>query len=492
MVQIKNVLPQRKYKFFSVVKARTIAMVSLGLAVVIQFSTEPYMYAAIHQNQSSSSDALGARILRGPMPISNRHGFATKSSLRTKRIRHEAHPLIENAYRKENSVVHSHPRVVAFGEDATYASTVETTSSLLHLGEHVVRKVEPMGQPCCSEDLDPVVLDFEKAFLEDCTPILETPQANPTCNSLHELNLESDISLTSTKGSWRTVWTVDDAQVALKMLRMNRKFNRETYEAHTMDAWVMDRLTASKHVIDAHSFCGNSVITEWASSGGRDQVKSYDLRNRERLKIARDLAQGLADVQALRHLETYDTDHPFASTVFSHNDINIANTVYVDGTIKWNDFNIGVLLRRSKENETQSCRAPIRFRSDLWRSPEEIRNSTYVRLEQTDIYGFGNILYQVMTRHQPWTHKEPGGQMSIDDVAERKRGGLLPTIPEQYKNTTKMEVQALVLATVSCYHPNPDKRPSATELAKGLSLVYDRLKNKKPVKPAMLKDLFIK
>jgi serine/threonine protein kinase len=264
-----------------------------------------------------------------------------------------------------------------------------------------------------------------------------------------------------------------------------------------MDAMIMDRLTASPHVIDAYGFCGQSVLTEWAPTGGREHVKSYDLKNRQRLKVARDLAQGLADLQALRPLSSPDyTSHDHGKEnklpVFAHNDINIANTVQVDGQIKWNDFNIGVLLRTQNTNATEMCGSPVRFQADLWRSPEEIRNTSYVRLEQTDVYGFGNILYQTMTRHQPWTHKEPEGSLSVADVAARKRLGRLPTIPEQYKNTTKPELQALLLATMSCYHPNPDKRPTAYELAKGLSLVYDRLSHKKKVTPIFLRDLFVK
>jgi hypothetical protein len=88
--------------------------------------------------------------------------------------------------------------------------------------------------------------------------------------------------------------------------------------------------------------------------------------------------------------------------VFAHNDINIANTVFVGGKVKWNDFNIGVLLRTEKQNKEKLCGSPVLFKGDLWRSPEEIRNASYVQVEQSDMYGFGNVLYQVMSRHQPW------------------------------------------------------------------------------------------
>ena len=179
----------------------------------------------------------------------------------------------------------------------------------------------------------------------------------------------------------------------------------------------------------------------------------------------------------------------------------------MNGKIKWNDFNIGVLMRQKQKqdvniknnNETSTsttttvlCDAPVKYRSDLWRSPEEIRNTSYVDLTKTDMYGFGNILYQVMTRHQPWTHKEPT-KLTIQDVAARKRnGGQLPTIPETYKNTSKPELQVLTIATVSCYHPNPMKRPTAKDLANALSTVYDKLQKKKPVTSNLIFNLFVK
>jgi serine/threonine protein kinase len=159
-------------------------------------------------------------------------------------------------------------------------------------------------------------------------------------------------------------------------------------------------LTSSPYTVNEYGFCSQSVLTEWAPTGGRDHVKSYDIKSRERLKIARDLARGLADLQSLRHLHSYSDIN--RTSVFAHNDINIANTVFVNGMVKWNDFNIGVLLRTEIHNSAKACGSPVLFKADMWRSPEEVRNTSYVQVEQSDVYGLGNVLYQVMTRHQPW------------------------------------------------------------------------------------------
>lgn len=97
-----------------------------------------------------------------------------------------------------------------------------------------------------------------------------------------------------------------------------------------------------------------------------------------------------------------------------------------------------------------------------------------------------------MTRHQPWTHKEPGGKLTVQDIAQRKLEGKLPTIPEQYYNTSKPALQTLLFATLSCYHPNPEKRPTSYQLAQALGKVYERLKQKKNMSAATIRDLFVK
>jgi hypothetical protein len=468
-------------------KLQTFATFTTGLALFILCS-EPMFHLLRYQ----AANARAAARLPLPRPRQNmtiRNGFALREGLRIKSL-HAHDPLLESSQplslrTSKRSKIESHPRVVFL--DADYSMTDD---SLPFDNRRKSRHVEALGHHCCENEPYAFRHDFEKPFYDECSPIVE-PEVHPTCNNMHELTMESDISLLSIKGSWRTTWKVEHEDVVLKMLSLNRKFDRESMEAHAVDAMVMDKMTASPHVISAYGFCSQSVVTEYAPTSGRDYIKQPEVRTRERLKIARDLARGLADLQALRPLHNYHKQRGNQKflTVFAHNDINIANTVQVDGQLKWNDFNIGVLLRQNNGTE---CRYPVRFKADLWRSPEEIRNTSYVQVEQSDMYGLGNIIYQVMTRHQPWTHKEPGGAPSIDAIVERKKQGKLPTIPEQYKNSTRTEMQALLFATMACYHPNPEKRPTSYQLAHALGAVYDSVKDKKKLSPTKFRDLFIK
>jgi len=127
----------------------------------------------------------------------------------------------------------------------------------------------------------------------------------------------------------------------------------------------------------------------------------------------------------------------------------------------------------------------------MWRSPEEIQNTSYVQMTQSDVYGLGNILYQTMTRHQPWTYKEPGGALTNTDIANRKINGTIPTIPEQYLNTTKRELQAMFAATNLCFYHVPNRRPTARRLAYGLGSLYNKLKHKERVTRQMILDYLV-
>ena len=49
-------------------------------------------------------------------------------------------------------------------------------------------------------------------------------------------------------------------------------------------------------------FC--KVITEMANTSGRDYVKQYDIRTKERVKIARDLARGNLPINVLHATAT--------------------------------------------------------------------------------------------------------------------------------------------------------------------------------------------
>jgi hypothetical protein len=134
--------------------------------------------------------------------------------------------------------------------------------------------------------------------------------------------------------------------------RYEHNFEDAHFEHDRIDAVAMERLTSSPHVINVFGFCGHSVLTEYAdvSRVGElaDKAKKKPLA---RLKIASDIANGLADVHGI------DGD---GDATFVHLDVNPANVVSVGGTLKLNDFNIGI-IRRWNTTSNSPCGFPAQY-----------------------------------------------------------------------------------------------------------------------------------
>jgi serine/threonine protein kinase len=140
----------------------------------------------------------------------------------------------------------------------------------------------------------------------------------------------------------------------LPFCRFRHDFEDAHFEHDRIDVVAMERLTSSPHVINAFGFCGHSVLTEFAN-GPRlgelaDKSKSTPLA---RLKIASDIANGLADVHGI---DTKDG----SNATFVHLDINPANVVSIGGTLKLNDFNIGI-IRRWNTTSQKPCGFPAQY-----------------------------------------------------------------------------------------------------------------------------------
>ena len=260
-------------------------------------------------------------------------------------------------------------------------------------------------------------------------------QFHPTCNTIHEVDIrfysesEINVMLLESGGSWRIPWKIEPTQshlkkevvkgslfydgvnnsitgmideripnedniyyhaAILKMLKINRGFNDESIKNQESDAIAMDLLTSSPYVLDAYGFCGASVITEYAHNDARMLLKSKLLRSRDRFLVGMNLVRGLAHLHGLK-----------APLTVVHNDINMGNMLRVQhSSLKFHDFNIGLIIDRN-QTKNDPCMFPVQYNNSLWRAPEEIHNETYVT-DKVDVYALGNVLYQVMTKHQPW------------------------------------------------------------------------------------------
>lgn len=306
----------------------------------------------------------------------------------------------------------------------------------------------------------------------------------PTCNLLHERPLLPEEhthvehhfptnyhTLLSREGSWRHIWQTPD-QLVLKTLKMWRDFGPEPLMLHTTDAMVMERLTSSKYIVNLFAFCGQSVVTEMGSGSFRMLLKNKTLTGKQRLRLGRELARALDDMHSI------DAPHSQEPTL-AHNDLNLANILLVDGHIKLNDFNVAVPMRW---NGTKPCGYPPRYVNLRWKSPEEIRNTTYIDPAKSDIYTLGLILFQVLTLHQPYLNLEPGGRLKDPEMAKCKLNGTLPHIPDDISFSSSLSSQALRLATLAALRQEPERRPTAYELANALGTVLKWVRNRENTK----------
>ncbi|KAL3921758.1 MAG: hypothetical protein SGILL_002578, partial [Bacillariaceae sp.] len=336
----------------------------------------------------------------------------------------------------------------------------------------------------------------------ECVPMQDWQTTfHPSCNAMHELALETlgasagsgvpadgstpspadksdnfanlfggvDAELFGTKGFWRYAWklTLDHYNdspepekdtFVLKNLKYEHNFEDAHFEHDRVDAVAMERLTSSPHVINIFGFCGHSVVTEYAD-GSRvgelaDKARKKPL---ERLRIARDIATGLADVHGI------DGD---GNATFVHLDVNPANVVSIGGTLKLNDFNIGI-IRRWNTTSNEPCGFPAQYPNPQWRSPEEARNEQHLT-EKVDIFSMGHIFFRLICGHEPWNKLEPGGRPSKEDVNVKVQKGELPFIPDFVRNSENPEIIAIRDVMLECYKQSPKDRPSAREIAKSL------------------------
>ena len=257
--------------------------------------------------------------------------------------------------------------------------------------------------------------------------------------------------------------------------RYEHNFEDAHFEHDRVDAIAMERLTSSPHVINIFGFCGHSVMTEYAD-GSRLGALADKSRKKplERLRIARDIANGLADVHGI------DGD---GNTTFVHLDINPANVVSVNGTLKLNDFNIGI-IRQWNTTSNEACGFPTQYPNPQWRSPEEARNVQHLT-EKVDIFSLGHIFFRLICGHEPWNKLEPGGRPSKEAVNEKVQRGVLPFIPDHVRDSNDPEVTAIRDVMLNCYNFDPSKRPSARDIAK----TFDKTLNVLPAVSKLSREL---
>jgi hypothetical protein len=181
----------------------------------------------------------------------------------------------------------------------------------------------------------------------------------------------------------------EDETIVLKTIRYQHDYTERNMERHRRDAIAMERLTSSPYVMDIYAYCGNSGLFEYASGGALqqhifgehhhhpDEESPKKWTPHQKLQIAHELAQGLADVHyfanttvpAMVHADITPNQYVYVtkkktttSTISTssgggsdRHGSKRRNHEHVTGTYKLNDFNRCRFLSWNQKLKNQTC-----------------------------------------------------------------------------------------------------------------------------------------
>ena len=168
-----------------------------------------------------------------------------------------------------------------------------------------------------------------------------------------------------------------------------------------MDAFVTERLTSNKHIVDIYGFCGLSMLTEYFAHGDiEDDVVGYQHHRKEFNPLAEDELVRKNDFTgsqklnlALDMVEAVEALHNFKDGVIVHDDIQLCQFLWTDKTktsVKLNDFNRAEIMLWDEQARAYCKYKNGRGHGD-WRAPEEYKDLPLD--EKIDIWSLGMVTW---------------------------------------------------------------------------------------------------
>uniref|UniRef100_A0A8C2F2B3 non-specific serine/threonine protein kinase n=1 Tax=Cyprinus carpio TaxID=7962 RepID=A0A8C2F2B3_CYPCA len=249
------------------------------------------------------------------------------------------------------------------------------------------------------------------------------------------------------KGKWH-------GDVAIKILKVTEP-TPEQLQAFKNEMQVL-RKTRHVNILLFMGFMTKpnfAIITQWCEGSSLYRhlhVTETKFDTMRRIDVARQTAQGM--------------DYLHAKNII-HRDLKSNNIFLHEGwTVKIGDF--GLATVKSRWSGSQQVEQPSG--SILWMAPEVIRmQDTNPYTFQSDVYGYGVVLYELMSGTLPYSNINIRDQI----IFMVGRGYLSPDLSKLYSNCPKSMKRLII----DCLKFKRDERPLFPQILVGIEQVQDLL-----------------
>lgn len=347
---------------------------------------------------------------------------------------------------------------------------------------------QSLSFPTCNEIHE---VDLESILFQMNSQSETNPQANPYRRTLQQTSAIQRPTQLGYLGSglWRTVWIVNphlaNELVVLKTMKNEHEVDRRNMERHRRDALVMERLTSSPNIVNIHGYCGNSILSEFIPLTLTDLIQNDLERRRQQAQHnntqSENVAHGSLSVSSpmtesnqkqTRNTEAgrlnlsvaivkglYDIHNRFPTGPIVHADLTSEQfLVTASGQVKMNDFNRCRFMAHRKSNASELCPFIIPSSPGKNRSPEEYGDKELT--EKLDVYAIANILFFILTGDPPWFKV---GEFETQHLVEQ---GERPQIPFPINPNSSDALLASLIERA--YEVNPERRITAKDLLQEL------------------------
>lgn len=254
--------------------------------------------------------------------------------------------------------------------------------------------------------------------------------------------------------------------VAVKIPKKQDQITPDRIESFNREVEIMSNIFAPNIALfmGACTKPGNIMIVTELLSGCLEELlhdPTKELTHAARMQMARDAALGVAWLHG-------------SNPIIIHRDLKSSNFLFdKNNRIKVCDFGLSDLFERGKKlYDDEGAKG-----TPLYMAPEVMLGDEFN--EKADVYSFGIVLWEILTR------KEPFSQYSDYDefVTAICDEGVRPPIPEDC-------IPSLQKLMTECWDANPKKRPDITDVVKRIDEIVIEYAIEDPNGRALWKKYF--